>query len=135
MNRRDAETQRENQITETVIGCAIAIHRALGPGLLESAYEKCLCYELSQSGLPFRRQVPLPLTYKRVTLDCGYVMDIVAGDLVVVELKTVERLLPIHDAQLITYLRLSGCPVGLLLNFNVPVMKSGIKRLVNEFDE
>jgi GxxExxY protein len=135
MNRRGAETQRENQITETVIGCAIEIHRALGPGLLESAYEECLCYELKEARLSFRRQVLLPLNYKGVRLDCGYIMDVVVEELVVIELKTVERVLPIHEAQLITYLKLSGHSVGLLMNFNVAVMKSGIRRLVNEFHE
>ncbi len=135
MNRRGAETQRENEITEMVIGCAIEIHRALGPGLLESAYEACLCYELSQKGVPFKRQVSLPLSYKGVRLDCGYVMDLIVDDLVIVELKTVEKLLPIHEAQLITYLKLYGRSVGLLMNFNVALMKSGIKRLVNEFIE
>jgi GxxExxY protein len=133
MNRGDAETQRENQITECVIGCAIEVHRLLGPGLLESTYEECLCYELAQSRMPLRRQVVLPLNYKSVKLDCGYVMDLVVDDLVIVELKTVEKLLPIHDAQLLTYLKLHGKAVGLLLNFNVPVMKSGIRRLVHEF--
>ena len=135
MNRRGAETRRENQITETVIGCAIEIHRALGPGLLESAYEECLCYELKEVKLSFRRQVLLPLNYKGVRLDCGYIMDVVVEDLVVIELKTVERILPIHEAQLITYFKLSGHSVGLLMNFNVAVMKSGIRRLVNEFHE
>lgn len=133
MNRRGAETQRENEITEIVIGCAIEIHRALGPGLLESAYEACLCYELSQKGVPFKRQVSLPLSYKGVRLDCGYVIDLIVDDLVIVELKTVEKLLQIHEAQLITYLKLYGRSVGLLMNFNVALMKSGIKRLVNEF--
>lgn len=118
-----------------VIGCAIEIHRALGPGLLESAYEACLCYELSQKRVPFKRQVSLPLSYKGVKLDCGYVMDLIVDDLVIVELKTVEKLLPIHEAQLITYLKLYGRSVGLLMNFNVALMKSGIKRLVNEFIE
>ncbi len=135
MNRRGAETQRENQITETVIGCAIEIHRALGPGLLESAYEECLCYELKEVKLSFRRQVLLPLNYKGVRLDCGYIMDLVVEELIVLELKTVERILPIHEAQLITYLKLSGHSVVLLMNFNVAVIKSGIRRLVNEFHE
>ena len=135
MNRRGTETQRENQITETVIGCAIEIHRALGPGLLESAYEDCLCYELKEAKLSFRRQVLLPLNYKGVKLESGYIMDVVAEDLIVIELKTVERILPVHEAQLITYLKLSGHSVGLLVNFNVALMKSGIRRLVNEFQE
>lgn len=127
--------QTENQLTEKVIGCAIEVHRALGPGLLESAYEECLCYELAQNGVWFSRQVPLPVVYKGIGLDCGYRIDIVVEDLVVVELKTVERLLPIHDAQLLTYLKLYGRPIGLLLNFNVPVMRVGIKRLVNQLQE
>ena len=135
MNRRGAETQRENRITEKVIGCAIAVHKALGPGLLESAYEECLCYELSLTGLTFARQVTLPVVYKGVNLDCGYKMDIVVEDTIVVELKTVEKLLPIHHAQLLSYLKLSKRSVGLLINFNVPVLKDGIKRIVNEFSE
>ena len=135
MNRGGAEAQRENQITEIVIGCAIEIHRALGPGLLESAYEECLCYELKEVKLSFKRQVPLPLNYKGVRLDCGYIMDVVVENLIIIELKTVERILPVHEAQLITYLKLSGHSVGLLMNFKVAVMKSGIRRLVNEFHE
>ena len=135
MNRGGAEAQRENQITEIVIGCAIEIHRALGPGLLESAYEECLCYELKEVKLSFKRQVPLPLNYKGVRLDCGYIMDVVVENLIIIELKTVERILPVHEAQLITYLKLSGHSVGLLMNFKVAVMKAGIRRLVNEFHE
>lgn len=117
-------------LTDRIIGCAIEVHRTLGPGLLESAYEECLCYELAQSGVAFRRQASLPVLYKEVKLDCGYRMDVVVEDRVVVELKTVERLVPVHDAQLLTYLRLSGYPVGLLMNFNVPVLRDGIKRFV-----
>jgi GxxExxY protein len=135
MNRRGAETQRENQVTEKIIGCAIEIHKTLGPGLLESAYEECLCFELSQCSLSFRRQLPLPLKYKGIKLDCGYVMDLVVEDLVIVELKTVEKLLPIHEAQLLTYLKLYQRSVGLLINFNVPALKTGIKRIVNQFNE
>src|SRR6267143_3092183 len=106
MNRRGAETPRENQVTEKIIGCAIEIHKILGPGLLESAYEECLCFELSQCNFSFQRQLPLPLKYKDIKLNCGYVMDLVVEDLLVVELKTVEKLLPIHEAQLLTYLKL-----------------------------
>jgi GxxExxY protein len=135
MNRRGAETQRENQVTEKIIGCAIEIHKTLGPGLLESAYEECLCFELSQCSLSFRRQLPLPLKYKGIKLDCGYVMDLVVEDLVIVELKTVEKLLPIHEAQLLTYLKLYQRSVGLLINFNVPALKTGIKRIINQFNE
>ena len=135
MNRGGAEALRENQITEKIIGCAIEVHRILGPGLLESAYEQCLCYELSQNGLPFNRQVALPVAYKGIKLDCGYIMDLVVEDLVIVELKTVEKFLPIHEAQLLTYLKLNQLEVGLLINFNVPVLRSGIKRIVNQFND
>ncbi len=117
-------------LTEKVIGLAIDVHRGLGPGLLESAYEECLCYELKTHDLPFRRQVPLPVVYKAVKLDCGYRMDIVVDENLVVELKTVERLLPLHEAQLLTYLKLSGIRTGLLLNFYTPVLKDGIRILV-----
>ncbi len=135
MNRRGAETQRENQLTEKIIGCAIEVHKALGPGLLESAYEECFCYELVENGISCSRQVSLPVVYKGIKLDCGYRIDVLANDLVIIELKTVEKLLPIHEAQLLTYLKLYGRPLGLLMNFNVPVLKDGIKRLVNQFQE
>jgi GxxExxY protein len=118
-----------------IIGAAIEVHRQTGPGLLESVYEECLCYELSQSGLSFRRQVQLPISYKGIKLDCGYKMDLVVEDTVVLELKTVEHLLPIHSAQLLTYLKLSGKKIGLLPNFNEPVLTKGVKRLVNHFRE
>ena len=117
-------------LTEKVIGLAIEVHRALGPGLLESAYEACFCYELKANDVPFQRQVPLPVSYKTIKLDCGYRMDVVIDDRLVVELKTVDRLLPVHDAQLLTYLKLSGIGTGLLLNFNTAVLKDGIRRLV-----
>jgi GxxExxY protein len=116
-------------LTEKIIGFAIEVHRQLGPGLLESAYEECLCYELDQAGFAYRRQVPLPVTYKAVRLDCGYRIDIVVENRVIVELKAVERLIPIHEAQVITYLKLSGVPTGLLLNFNTAVLRDGIRRL------
>lgn len=135
MNRRGAEAQSENHITEAIIGCAIEVHRTLGPGLLESAYEECLCYELSSQGLDFRRQVALPVSYKSIKLDCGYMMDLVVEESVIIELKTVEKLAPIHEAQLLTYLKLYPCTVGLLINFNVPILKLGIKRLVNQLQE
>jgi GxxExxY protein len=121
--------QANDLLTEKIIGFAIEVHRHLGPGLLESAYEECLCHELSLNGLVFQRQVPLPVTYKSVHLDCGYRLDIVVENHVIVELKAVERLMPIHEAQLITYLKLSGIPTGLLLNFNTPVLREGIRRL------
>ncbi len=117
-------------MTETVIGLAIEVHRALGPGLLESAYQECLCYELKTNGIAFGRQVALPVVYKTVKLDCGYRMDLVVEDRLVVELKTIEKILPIHEAQLLTYLKLSGIRTGLLLNFNTAVLKNGIKRMV-----
>ena len=129
MKRRDAEMPREDWLTDKIIGAAIEIHRVLGPGLLESAYEECLCYELSTAGLAFRKQVELPVLYKKVKLDCGYRMDIVVSESLVLEIKTVEKLLPIHQAQLLTYLKLSGIRTGLLINFNVPVLKNGIKRM------
>jgi len=129
INHRDTETQRLNRLTETVIGCAIEVHRALGPGLLESAYEHCLCYELAQAGLAFERQVELPVNYKGVILDCGYRMDIIVENVLVVEVKAVERLIAVHEAQLLSYLKLSNKPIGLLLNFHSSVLKDGIRRM------
>jgi GxxExxY protein len=126
----EAMSYENDPLTEKIIGFAINVHRHLGPGLLESAYEECLCYEIEQSGLSFRRQVALPIVYKAVRLDCGYRMDIVVQDQVIVELKTVERLLPIHEAQMLTYLKLSGIRIGLLLNFNTAVLKDGIRRML-----
>ncbi len=117
-------------LTDRVIGLAIDVHRSLGPGLLESAYEECLCFELAQHRLDHRRQVPLPVVYKSVKLECGYRLDIVVHDQLVLEIKTVERLLPVHDAQLLTYLKLGGFRTGLLLNFHAAVLKNGIKRMV-----
>ena len=123
------ETPRDN-LTEKVIGAAIEVHRHLGPGVLESAYEECLCWELSQARLIVERQVPLPIAYKGINLEVGYRLDLVVEKQLIVELKTVERLLPIHEAQLLTYLKLSGIKTGLLLNFNSAVLKDGIKRMV-----
>ena len=117
-------------LTERVIGLAIAVHRELGPGLLESAYEECLCYELKNGGIDFARQVPLAVNYKDVRLDCGYRLDVVVNHKLLLEIKAVERLLPIHQAQILTYLRLSRISVGLLMNFNVAVLKEGIRRIV-----
>ncbi len=119
-----------NRITETIIGRAIAVHRALGPGLLESAYEACLAYELNEVGLNVERQKEVPVVYRGVHLDCGYRIDLLVNGLVVVELKSVDQLVPIHEAQLLSYLKLSGCRVGLLLNFNVRLLRDGIKRMV-----
>jgi len=122
-----------DELTKRIIGAAIEVHRHTGPGLLESVYEECLCYELSQLGLAFRRQVPLAVLYKEVKLDCGYRMDLVVEDSIVLEVKAVDRLVPVHSAQLLTYLKLSGKQVGLLLNFNEAVLRRGLKRLVNHF--
>jgi GxxExxY protein len=122
--------EESRALTEAVIGAAIEVHRALGPGLLESAYGACLFHELSMRGISFRKELDLPLSYKGVKLDCGYRLDLVADDHVVVELKAVEQITPIHEAQLLTYLRLSGLRVGLLLNFNVAMMRDGITRRV-----
>src|SRR5256885_358852 len=120
----------EEQLTEQIIGAAIEVHRELGPGLLESAYEQCFCHELHLRGLSFQCQLDLPVMYKGLKLDCGYRLDVVVNDSVVLELKSVEQILPIHQAQLLTYLRLSGKKVGLLINFNVAVLKNGIIRRV-----
>lgn len=119
-----------NELTRAIIGAAIEVHRVLGPGLLESAYEECLCRELDLRGIPFERQKPLPLGYKGLKLECGYRIDLVVANTVVVEIKSVEAILPIHEAQLLTYMRLGGWKVGLLMNFNVPVLRQGIRRLV-----
>ena len=128
MNHRDTETQRD-PLTEKVIGCAIEVHRVLGPGLLESAYEECLAFELKLAGFDVARQVELPVRYKSLDLDCRYWIDLLINDSLIVELKTVETFLPIHEAQLLTYLRLSKIATGLLINFNVPVLKNGLRRM------
>jgi len=125
------ESQKINRITEKIIGCAIEVHRNLGPGFLESAYEKCLCYELTQAGFEYKQQLPLPVIYKGINLECGYRMDVVVEDLVIVEIKAIERILPVHEAQLLSYLKLYNKKVGLLMNFHVPMLKSGLKRIVN----
>lgn len=135
MGRRDAETQRENQITEGVIGAAIEVHRNLGPGLLEGAYEECMCYELAHSGLRFTRQTSIPVTYKGLKLNRGFRLDLLVEDPVVVEIKAVGAVLPVHEAQLLTYLKLLNRTVGLLINFNEPALKTGIRRVVNNFPE
>jgi GxxExxY protein len=118
------------ELTDTAIGGAIEVHRVLGPGLLESAYEECLCHELTLRGIGYDRQVILPVNYKGFEIDCGYRMDMVVEKTVLLELKCVEKLGPIHEAQLMTYLRLSGLKVGLLINFNVPVLRHGVVRRV-----
>ncbi len=125
-----AKRESVNRITEGVIGAAIAVHRALGPGLLESAYQECLCQELALRGIPFEREVPLPLEYKGIRCECGYRLDILVAGAVVVEVKAIEAIAPIREAQLLTYLRLGGWSVGLLMNFNVVVLKDRIRRKV-----
>ena len=124
-----------NQLSSKIIGAAIEVHKTLGPGLLESAYEECLCHELNIQGLLFEKQKPLTIYYKGKKLDCGYRLDIVAEKAVIIELKSCEKVEPIHKAQLLTYLKLSGLNLGLILNFNVPLMRDGIVRIVNEFSE
>ena len=123
MNERDP-------LTERVIGAAIEVHRTLGPGLLESVYEKCLCHELKLCGVDHQNQVQLPVVYKGTPLDCHFFMDVVLPGRLVIELKTVDKLHPIHEAQLLTYMKLSGIRLGLLLNFNVAMLKDGIKRMI-----
>jgi GxxExxY protein len=125
----ELEAQKDPR-TSGIIGAAIEVHRALGPGLLESAYEECLCHELHLRGLCFEQQVALPVSYKGVQLDCGYRIDIIVANMVVMELKCVEKILPVHQAQLLTYMKLSRKPVGLLINFNVPLLTRGILRRV-----
>lgn len=120
----------ENQITEKIIKCAMTVHTALGPGLLESAYEECLYYEIKQSGLLVEKQKPLPLIYKDVKLECGYRVDLLIENKIVVEVKTVEAFNEVHLAQIITYLKLTNCKVGLLINFYVKHLKDGIKRVI-----
>jgi GxxExxY protein len=120
----------DSALSERTIKLAIDVHRHLGPGLLESAYEECLCFELRQSGITHARQVPPAVVYKEVRLDCGYRMDIVIEQELIVEIKAVERFLPIHEAQMLTYLRLSGKRVGLLMNFNSVMLKDGLRRFV-----
>ncbi len=119
-----------NELTKVVIGAAIEVHKVLGPGLMESAYEECFCRELALRGIGVERQLPLPLEYKGVRLDCGYRLDLLVEQSVVVEIKSVSSVEPIHEAQLLTYLKLGGWKLGLLVNFNVPVLKDGIKRIV-----
>jgi GxxExxY protein len=119
-----------NEITRMIIGSAIEVHRELGPGLLESAYQECLVYELLQRGLRIERQKPVPLVYKDVYLECGYRLDLLVEDAVVVEIKSVDAINPVHEAQLLSYLKLTGISIGLLINFNCKYLKQGIRRLV-----
>lgn len=119
-----------NQITEKIIGCAIEVHKNLGPGLLESAYEECLVFELSKKGLKVDRQLAVPVIYKDIKLDCGYRLDILVENTVVIELKVVDAINPVHEAQILTYMKFANKNIGLLINFNVTVLKNGIKRFV-----
>lgn len=123
----------ENEITEIIIGCSIKIHKSIGPGLLESAYEECLFYELSKTDLKIERQKALPLIYEEVKLECGYRADFLIENKVIIELKSIEALADIHLAQVLTYLKLSECKVGLLINFNVLKLTNGVKRVVNNY--
>ena|ERR1700719_1550701 len=126
---REIENEKDPR-TGAIIGAAIEVHREVGPGLLESAYEECLCHELHLRGLSFERQVPLPISYKGLNLECGYKIDLIVEQTVVVELKAIEKILPIHEAQLLTYLKISGKRVGLLINFNSSLLTQGIIRRV-----
>lgn len=132
MEQGAGEPGKFGKWTEHIIGAAIEVHAQLGPGLLEGIYEECLCYELQLRGLKFRRQVHLPVFYKEVQMEISYRLDLVVENEVIVELKSVDRLLPVHEAQVITYLKLTGLNTGLLLNFNVPALKSGIRRLTRK---
>ncbi len=122
----------EDKISNVIIGAAIEVHRALGPGLLESVYQKCLAHELALQELAFREEVPLPVHYKSMEFEAAFRLDLLVSDKVIVELKTVEHVLPVHEAQLLSYLRLSQLKLGLLINFNVPTLRSGIRRIVNK---
>lgn len=119
-----------NKITEKIIGSAIEVHRNLGPGLLESAYEECLCYELHNNGLLFDRQRPVPVIYKEIKLDCGYRPDLIVENRVIVEIKSIDAIAPIHEAQILTYLRFANKKIGLLINFNVTILKNGLRRFI-----
>ncbi|MCX5675635.1 MAG: GxxExxY protein [Planctomycetota bacterium] len=135
MENKEKKKEEYNRITQAIIGAAVEVHRQLGPGLLESSYEACLAYELIQRGLKVARQKELPLRYKEVTLDCGYRLDLLVEDCVVVEVKATEQMTPLYEAQLLAYLRLSGCKVGLLINFNSTTLLGGVRRLVNGFPD
>ena len=119
-----------DDLSNKIIGCAIEVHRELGPGLLESTYEQCLAYELSRAKIPFKVQVGLPVEYKEILLDCGYRIDLLADNRLIVELKSVEQLLKIHEAQILTYMKLAAVSVGLLINFNADVLRKGVRRFV-----
>jgi GxxExxY protein len=124
-----------NQLTEQIIGAAMEVHRHLGPGLLESAYEECLCYELNERGIHFERQVAIPISYKTLKLACNYRLDLLVENRVVVEVKAIDQILPVHPAQLLTYLKATNKQLGLLINFQVPLLKQGIRRIANNYVE
>ena len=127
---RKRDIRMEDELTRKIIGAAIEVHRVLGPGLLESIYEDCLCHELTLQGISFERQKPVDVNYKGMEIESGYKMDLIVDGKVVVELKAVQEIHPLFEAQLLTYMKLTGCKVGLLINFNVPVLKDGVKRMV-----
>jgi GxxExxY protein len=130
-SKEGAEVKQSiNEITEKIIGAAIAVHKELGPGLLESAYEACLVYELVQNGLKVESQKSLPVSYRGIKVDCGYRIDLLVEDQIILELKSIEKIEPIHEAQLLSYLKLSGFKIGLLINFNVRLLRNGIRRFV-----
>ncbi len=129
------EGEKLNKVTEAIISVAVDVHRALGPGLLESAYEACMVYDLAKAGLKVEQQKPLPIVYRGIKLECAYRLDLMIDNEVIVEIKSVEKVLPIHQAQLLSYLKLSERKVGLLINFNVKILKNGIKRVVNNFPD
>ena len=121
---------KDSELSRRIIGTAICVHRELGPGLLEAVYEECLCYELRSIGIPFARQKPIPVVYRGIKLDCGYRADIIVSSRIIVEIKAIASIAPIHEAVMLTYLRLSGCPIGLLLNFHSALLKDGVHRFV-----
>lgn len=130
--RKGSQRMDENSLSGVIVGCGMRVHTALGPGLLESAYEECLYYELRKKGLNVGKQVPLPLIYEEVKLDCVYRLDLIVENQVIIEVKSVESINPIHSVQLLTYLKLTNCKLGLILNFNVLHLKEGIKRVANK---
>jgi GxxExxY protein len=125
----------ENKITHEIMDCFLKVHKAMGPGLLESIYEECLCYELQKRNMSFSRQISLPILYDGISLKNSLRLDLVVENKVVLELKSIEKILPIHEAQILSYLKLSKLPIGFLVNFNVPLIKNGVKRFVNNFGE
>ena len=131
---RSSDAMTDHELTHAIIGAAISVHRALGPGLLKTVYEECLARELHLGGIPFERQKPVPLVYKDVKLECGYRLDLLVAGRVVVEIKAIEALAPVHESVMLTYLRLSGCRIGLLINFHTAVLKEGIRRFVWHYE-